>query len=218
MSLNYYEILGVEPNATEKAIRNRFRVLARENHPDRYAGTEREAAEQKFQEITAALNVLTNAARRSQHDADLKRGSSAAQDPKQLAKVYNSHGVRAMQEMDYKTAVANFDLATKHDSTDAKAFHNLAVAAAKIPAQLRDAVIAAEKAVELEPLNPGYLKDAGMIIKKAGLKSKAKRYLEKALEWNADDVEIQSALMELDPGAESREGGKGLLDSLFRKG
>lgn len=218
MTINYYDVLGVDKTASEKEIRNRFRILARENHPDRFTGQKRADAERKFQELTAALNVLTSPERRTQHDTELKRGVDVSKDPKQLAKVYYSHGVKAMQQMDYSTAVANFDMATKHDPSDAKGFHSLALAAAKIPEKMRDAVVAIEKAAELESMNPTYLKDAGLIIKRAGLKAKAKRYLEKALEWNADDVEIQSALAELTPGAESREGGKGLLDSLFRKG
>ena len=38
MKINYYEVLGVERSATEQEIRDRFRRLAREQHPDRYRG------------------------------------------------------------------------------------------------------------------------------------------------------------------------------------
>ena len=34
MKINYYEVLGVDKSASEQAIRERFRKLARESHPD----------------------------------------------------------------------------------------------------------------------------------------------------------------------------------------
>jgi hypothetical protein len=54
MKVNYYEILGVERSASEQEIRDRFRKLARENHPDRYRGPDKADAERKFQTITEA--------------------------------------------------------------------------------------------------------------------------------------------------------------------
>ena len=47
MKLNYYEILGVERSASEKEIRDRFRTLARESHPDRYKGPDKGEAERR---------------------------------------------------------------------------------------------------------------------------------------------------------------------------
>lgn len=218
MKVNYYEILGVPRTASETEIRQRFRELAREHHPDRHSGTSREEAEQKFQELTAAVNVLTQPERRKQHDAELQSKTATTTDPKQVAKAYLAQGVKAYKEGDLQTARANFDMASKHDPTDAKAFHNLALVCARIPSAIRDAVNSAEKAAELEPLNPVYLKDAGLIAKQAGLNAKAQRYLEKALEWDSDNSEVNDALAELRGSRESREGGKGLLDSLFKKG
>lgn len=216
-TVNYYDVLKVSKTASADEIRNKFRQLARENHPDRFTGAEREKAEVRFQVLTAAMNVLTNPARRKQHDADLQRGTSASQDPKQLAKVYMSHGVKAWQSGDYETARANFDMAVKHDATDAKAWHNLALASAKVPSAVREAVVAAEKAAELEPMNPTYLKDAGLLIMRAGLRIKAQKYLEKALEWSPDDPELLQALGRSGQTS-GDQGSKGILDSLFRKG
>jgi cytochrome c-type biogenesis protein CcmH/NrfG len=70
---------------------------------------------------------------------------------------------------------------------------------------MRQAVQAVEAAVRLEPMNAVYLKDAGMLCKRAGLLSKAERYLEDALKWDASNVEVQSALAEL----RTKEGGMG---------
>lgn len=218
MKVNYYEVLGVERSASEQEIRDRFRKLAREQHPDRYKGTDKAEAERRFQTLTEAVNVLTNPAKRKQHDAELSAGvSKGPADLVQVAKVYLSKGVKAYKEGDFRTAFENFDMAVKHNPADAKGFHYLAMAAVKLPSHTRQAVQAIEAAVQREPVNPLLLKDAGLICKRAGLNAKAERYLDEALKWDTDNVEVQSALAELRQGrAEAKESGKGF--TLFKKG
>lgn len=217
MKVNYYEVLGVDRSASEAEIRERFRRLARENHPDRYQGPDKSEAERKFQALTEAMNVLTNADRRKQHDAELASGiSKGTADFAQVAKVYLSKGVKAFKEGDLQTAYENFDMAVKHNPQDAKAFHFLALTASRIPSLLRQAVQAAETAVQREPVNAVYLKDAGMICKKANLSSKAERYLEASLKWDPENSEVRNALAELRQAREeSKDTGKGF--TLFRK-
>ena len=217
MKVNYYEVLGVDRSATEAAIRERFRQLAREHHPDRYRGPDKAAAEHKFQTLTEAVNVLTNENRRKQHDAELSSGSSKGMaDPVQISKVYLAKGVKAYKEGDLKTAAENFDMASKHNPQDAKAFHYLAMATSRLPGQMRQAVAAIEAAVQKEPVNPVYLKDAGLICRKAGLRSKAERYFEEALQWDASNPEIQAALADLRHNrSEPKEASKGF--SIFKK-
>src|SRR5512140_615774 len=153
MRPNYYETLGVERTATEAEIRDRFRKLAREQHPDRYRGPDKADAERKFQALTEAVNVLTNPARRKQHDAELQTFAKPATDLSQVAKAYMSKGVKAYKEGDYTAARENFDMAVKHNPDDAKAFHYRALASARNPATMRQAVQAIETAVQKEPLN-----------------------------------------------------------------
>lgn len=214
MKVNYYEILGVEKSASDQVIRDRFRKLARENHPDRYRGDDKAGAERKFQTLTEAVNVLTNPARRKQHDSELAGGvGQGTVDFVQIAKAYLSKGVKAYKDGDMRGAYENFDLAAKHNPQDAKAFHYLALAAARIPAYTRQAVQAIETALQREPMNAVYLKDAGLMCKRAGLVAKAERYLEESLKWDASNVEVQTALAEL---RETKEGGKGGF-SIFGK-
>jgi DnaJ-class molecular chaperone len=201
MKVNYYEVLGVDRSASEPEIRERFRKLAREQHPDRYKGPDKVDAERKFQTLTEAVNVLTNTARRKQHDAEVgpggTRASAGPADFAQVAKVYLSRGIKAYKEGDMSGAYENFDMAAKHNPTDGKAFHYLAQAATRIPAYARQAVQAIETAVQREPMNAVYLKDAGLICKRAGLPAKAERYFEEALKWDAENGEIRTALAEL---------------------
>ncbi|HEY0158873.1 MAG TPA: DnaJ domain-containing protein [Thermoanaerobaculia bacterium] len=214
MKVNYYEVLGVERSASEQEIRERFRQLARENHPDRYRGDDKAGAERKFQLLTEAVNVLTNSEKRKQHDAGLGAGASKANvDFVQIAKAYLAKGVKAYKDGDMRGAYENFDLATKHNAQDAKAFHYLALAASRIPGQIRTAVQAIESAVQREPMNAVYLKDAGLLCKSAGLVAKAERYFEETLKWDASNAAAQNALAEL---RETKETGKGGF-SIFGK-
>jgi len=214
MKVNYYEVLGVDRSASDQEIRDRFRRLARENHPDRYRGTDKAEAERKFQTLTEAVNVLTNPVRRKQHDSEIVGNlGSGAVDYVQIGKVYVQKGIKAYKDGDMRAAYENFDMAVKHNPNDGKAFHYLAMAAARIPAYTRQAVQAIEGAIQREPMNPLYLKDAGLLCKRAGLSAKAERYLEEALKWDASNAEVQTALAEL---REARETGKGGF-SIFGK-
>ena len=199
MRANYYEVLGVDRTASESEIRDRFRQLARESHPDRYRGPDKADAERKFQLLTEAMNVLTNSQRRKAHDHELSGGVSfrPPSDPREVAKLYVANGVRAYKAGDFPAAIENFDMAVKHNPEDAKAFHYLALACSRVPTMVRQAVQAVETAVQKEPYNPVFLKDAGILCRKVGLFAKAERYFEEALKWDRGNSEIEAALAEV---------------------
>ena len=64
---DYYEILGVAPEADKKVIKQTFRHLARKHHPDMNPGNK--AAEEKFKAINEAYQVLSDAEQRKKYDA-----------------------------------------------------------------------------------------------------------------------------------------------------
>ncbi|WP_414565236.1 MULTISPECIES: DnaJ C-terminal domain-containing protein [unclassified Anabaena] len=63
---DYYEILGVQKDASGEEIKKVYRRLARQYHPDLNPGNK--AAEEKFKDIGEAYEVLSDVARRSQYD------------------------------------------------------------------------------------------------------------------------------------------------------
>ena len=65
--MDYYTILGVEPDATSVAIRRAFRRLSRLYHPGVNPGDR--AAEAMYRRITEAYETLVDAERRRQYDA-----------------------------------------------------------------------------------------------------------------------------------------------------
>jgi molecular chaperone DnaJ len=65
-SKDYYQILGVNKNASEKEIKQAYRRLARKHHPD--LNPDDKSAEAKFKEINAAYEVLSDPEKRKKYD------------------------------------------------------------------------------------------------------------------------------------------------------
>jgi len=63
---DYYEILGVDKNATEQDIKKSYRKLAKQYHPD--LNPDNAEAEQKFKEASEAYEVLGDTDKRARYD------------------------------------------------------------------------------------------------------------------------------------------------------
>jgi curved DNA-binding protein len=62
---DYYDILGVKPDADAKDIKTAYRKLARKYHPDMNPEA---GAEDKFKEVAEAYEVLKDAGKRAEYD------------------------------------------------------------------------------------------------------------------------------------------------------
>ncbi|HUY64007.1 MAG TPA: molecular chaperone DnaJ [Acidimicrobiales bacterium] len=68
---DYYAVLGVSQTATDKEITRAYRKLAKQFHPDANPGSE-----DRFKEISAAYDVLGDAAKRKEYDEVRRLGAS----------------------------------------------------------------------------------------------------------------------------------------------
>ena len=67
----FYEILGVDKNASESEIKKAYRTLSLEFHPDRNSSIE---ATQKFQEISEAYETLSDPQKKEEYDFEQEHG------------------------------------------------------------------------------------------------------------------------------------------------
>src|ERR1051326_6203582 len=66
---DYYEVLGVPRTASEKDIKNAYRKLARQFHPDlQTSDAKKKTSEEKFKEINEANDVLSDPEKRKKYD------------------------------------------------------------------------------------------------------------------------------------------------------
>jgi molecular chaperone DnaJ len=91
MEKNFYDILGItdeERNLSEtdfdKVLKTKYKKLAREWHPDKFATKseeEKRTAEERFKEISEAYNTLSDSTKRQQYDFQTSGGGYDDMDP-----------------------------------------------------------------------------------------------------------------------------------------
>jgi len=66
--LDYYQILGIEKNATQEEIKKSYKKLALKWHPDKNLNNQKEA-EAKMKEINQAYETLSDPQKRKEYDS-----------------------------------------------------------------------------------------------------------------------------------------------------
>lgn len=89
--IDYYEVLGIPKTASEKEIKQAYRKLARQHHPDLHQGDAKTEAEEKFKLINEAYEVLGDPDKRAKYDKlgmNWKAGDEFNADPSNMGGGY----------------------------------------------------------------------------------------------------------------------------------
>jgi len=81
---DYYEILGVSKDASQKEIEEAYRRLAVQYHPDRHPPEKKEEMREKFKEISEAYAVLSDPNKRRQYDMYGHAGIDSSYTPEDI--------------------------------------------------------------------------------------------------------------------------------------
>jgi curved DNA-binding protein CbpA len=80
---DYYETLGVPPNASLEEIKRQFRYLVQAHHPDKFKSDVHKAqATEEIKKINEAYQVLSDPLRRAEYDRQRERASGRSAKPK----------------------------------------------------------------------------------------------------------------------------------------
>ena len=113
---DYYEVLGVSPDAGAEEIRRAFHRGALRYHPDNQRGDSADA-ERKFKEISEAYHFLADASQRGRYDARLRhertrrRGLSPQEMWEMSGSPWSAAGADAVDERESLKAYASLALA-----------------------------------------------------------------------------------------------------------
>src|SRR6478735_5698673 len=110
--IDYYQVLGVNKNATEEEIKKAYRKLARKFHPD--LNPNDKEANKKFQQINEANEVLSDPVKRKKYDAYGENWQHAEQ--YEQAKQSRSQSSQNWQDYTYNDAQGEGDFSDFFES------------------------------------------------------------------------------------------------------
>jgi curved DNA-binding protein CbpA len=190
---DYYALLNVAKDAPAAAIRSAYARLARESHPDRFPDPEeKKRAQDRFTEITAAFNTLSNEKDRREYDAALAAPKVAV--PELIAREAFDRARQLMEAKAFHEAVELLRTAVHHQPREAAYHAALGQALSRNPHWAREAAQAIEQAIQLAPQRAQYHSQMAELLLKQGLKLRARRAAEMALRLNPGDRVAKSVM------------------------
>ncbi len=109
---NYYEILGVERNASHQEIRRAFRHRAKQFHPDLNSGDEAKA---RFIEIQQAYEFLMDDAQRRNYDTMMSEERLSRQELERREQIYKLWVEHQQKQAIRRSAMESYHLAEERN-------------------------------------------------------------------------------------------------------
>jgi DnaJ-class molecular chaperone len=104
-----YKILGVDKGASQADLQKAYRTLAKKLHPDLNPGDK--SVEEKFKELSAAYDIVGDAAKRARYDSGEIDESGFERPPRQYYREYAEQASPYQREDSYADYMDNDELA-----------------------------------------------------------------------------------------------------------
>jgi curved DNA-binding protein CbpA len=206
--VSLYDTLGLERDATDQDIRKAFRRLALKYHPDRFADDQRAEAEERFQGITEAFNVLSHPESREKYDTEISKGTAdKTMDAKEISRRLAAKGSQLMREGKMAEAVETLKGAIDHDEENARAHYFYGQVIGRIQGKEKDALRHVEKAISLESGNATMMAEAASLSLAAGMKTRALRHAQDALALDPTNTKATDVMSQAEAGDKGKGGG-----------
>lgn len=198
---DYYQLLGVSPQASVAEVRQAYARLAREKHPDRFREEgEKKRAQTEFQDITTAFNTLTNPKSRQEYDQN--RDKPVPRTAEEIATDAYERAQAALESGQIDEAVTLLRTAVHHAPGQLAYQLALGRALARVPQAAREAVQVLERVVQLQPQSAAAHAELASVLARQGLKLRAQKAVEAALRLAPRDARLLKLAGEL--GIEKR--------------
>ena len=198
---DYYQLLGVSPQASVAEIRQAYARLAREKHPDRFPEPgEKKRAQTEFQDITTAFNTLANPKSRQEYDQN--RDKPVPRTAEEIATDAFERAQAALEGGQIDEAVTLLRTAVHHAPGQLAYQLALGRALGRVPQTAREAVQVLERVVQLQPQNAAAHAELASVLARQGLKLRAQKAVEAALRLAPRDARLLRLAGEL--GIEKR--------------
>jgi len=193
---DYYQLLGIGPNASAVEIRKAYARLAREKHPDRFTDAAQKAeAERYFQEITTAFNALSNPKSRAEYDKARERPQPTT--PEEIARDAFVRHAEMLDAGQAREALTLLRTAVHHAPTSVEYHAALGRLLARLPAAAREAAQVLEKATQLDPKDASLFIDLALLLHREGLRVRALRFLDTAKKLAPGSPRVTRAAAEI---------------------
>ncbi len=189
-SLSAHELLGITSDSPFEEAKKQYYRLAKKYHPDRYVKYQvpelNRMLTDLFDAITKAYDSIKDGKPYAREVEPVKEEEKPVEVPPEVQALRQYK--RALKELragDFWVAAEALRWATRLDPKEPKYWFYLSKALSNIPKRLKHAEEALLEAIKLDRFNPEYYAELGQIYLKGGMKKRARRQFQKALELDS---------------------------------
>lgn len=201
--ITFYQVLGVAQDATPAQIRTAYFDLARRFHPDKFSrypeySKYAKMLEDLFATINQAYQILTDPDEKAKYNRRLNEGKAVTVDIHEKARTLTAEARAAMQQKQWGVATQKLNEIVYLNKADAKTYLYLGQCFLKDGDRIKDAEAAIKQSLELEAGDAEAHYLLGLVYLQAGIKSRAAKAFQRALELNPAHLDADQQLKEIE--------------------